>query len=334
MERSRFGGLGLDAATESAYRALLDHPSCTITELATHLGVGADKARHLVDQLRDLDLARVAADGIRVRPVDPRLGLSALAARLDAELATRRQQLEQARQAIADLATSIGRINQPQNGHVADVCWGAHDIKVRTAQLTAAASSEVVAMSSSSAVVLDETMLPDRRIDGVCYRLAFSELDRPEPARTRWLHALADNGADVRIGRVPTSALIIDSATVALPVCDSAAGQTVGLATLRLPSAVTAVVELFERVWADATPLAGQDSGETSGLGPRERDLLALLVAGTTDESAACRLGVSVRTVRRMVSDLMNRLGARSRFEAGARAAERGWLQQLLVESH
>jgi DNA-binding NarL/FixJ family response regulator len=27
-----------------------------------------------------------------------------------------------------------------------------------------------------------------------------------------------------------------------------------------------------------------------------------------------------------MVRDLMNRLGARSRFQAGAKAAERGWL--------
>src|SRR5690606_39837840 len=58
----------------------------------------------------------------------------------------------------------------------------------------------------------------------------------------------------------------------------------------------------------------------------RERELLTLLSAGNTDESAAAQLGVSVRTVRRMVADIMDRLGARSRFQAGVKAADRGWL--------
>ncbi len=58
----------------------------------------------------------------------------------------------------------------------------------------------------------------------------------------------------------------------------------------------------------------------------RERQLLTLLTAGYTDESAATRLGISARTVRRMVSGIMSRLGARSRFQAGVKAADRGWL--------
>ncbi len=61
-------------------------------------------------------------------------------------------------------------------------------------------------------------------------------------------------------------------------------------------------------------------------LSARERQLLTLLTAGYTDESAAVRLGISVRTVRRLVSGIMNRLGARSRFQAGVKAADRGWL--------
>jgi DNA-binding NarL/FixJ family response regulator len=61
-------------------------------------------------------------------------------------------------------------------------------------------------------------------------------------------------------------------------------------------------------------------------LSHRERQLLTLLTAGYTDESAAVRLGISVRTVRRLVSGIMNRLGARSRFQAGVKAADRGWL--------
>jgi DNA-binding NarL/FixJ family response regulator len=57
-----------------------------------------------------------------------------------------------------------------------------------------------------------------------------------------------------------------------------------------------------------------------------ECDLLILLAAGSTDETAAKRLGVSGRTVQRVMAELMERLGAASRFEAGLRAKERGWL--------
>ncbi|WP_206442911.1 LuxR C-terminal-related transcriptional regulator, partial [Candidatus Protofrankia californiensis] len=57
-----------------------------------------------------------------------------------------------------------------------------------------------------------------------------------------------------------------------------------------------------------------------------ERLLLRLLSLGAKDEAAARHLGVSVRTVRRMIADLMRRMDARSRFQAGILAAERGWL--------
>jgi DNA-binding NarL/FixJ family response regulator len=54
--------------------------------------------------------------------------------------------------------------------------------------------------------------------------------------------------------------------------------------------------------------------------------MMRLLAAGLTDEAAANRLGVSLRTVRRQVRTVMTRLQASSRFQAGYNAAERGWL--------
>ena len=62
--------------------------------------------------------------------------------------------------------------------------------------------------------------------------------------------------------------------------------------------------------------MAGDD-----GLSPAERTLLWLLLDGSTDATAARRLEVSRRTVRRTMSSLMGRLGARSSFEAGPRGA-------------
>ena len=44
------------------------------------------------------------------------------------------------------------------------------------------------------------------------------------------------------------------------------------------------------------------------------------------DEQIARALGMSVRTVRRRVADLMDELGADSRFQAGVEAVRRGWI--------
>ncbi len=52
--------------------------------------------------------------------------------------------------------------------------------------------------------------------------------------------------------------------------------------------------------------------------------VLDALNEGWTDETAARALGVSLRTYRRRVAELMTALGASSRFQAGARARELG----------
>ncbi|HEU5268350.1 MAG TPA: LuxR C-terminal-related transcriptional regulator [Jatrophihabitans sp.] len=76
----------------------------------------------------------------------------------------------------------------------------------------------------------------------------------------------------------------------------------------------------FEATWADCAP-ATPDSPT-----PAELELLELLATGTTDESIGRRLGISVRQVRRRTALLFGRLGASSRFAAGAEAVRRGWL--------
>jgi hypothetical protein len=55
-------------------------------------------------------------------------------------------------------------------------------------------------------------------------------------------------------------------------------------------------------------------------------DVLAQLLAGHTDEAAAQHLHISLRTYRRRVQELLTSLGTQSRFQAGAMAEARGYL--------
>lgn len=105
---------------------------------------------------------------------------------------------------------------------------------------------------------------------------------------------------------------------------DTAAGAVV----LTGHGTLTALCALFESVWDGARPLGEAALRDTLGLSPQESTTIELLAQGHTDESIAKRLGVSQRTARRIATDLMERLGARSRFEAGVRSVQRGWLPE------
>lgn len=88
---------------------------------------------------------------------------------------------------------------------------------------------------------------------------------------------------------------------------------------------VEALILWFECLWEKAVPFDSGESGEQ--LRPDLRQfLLQQLAAGAQDEQIARRLGVSLRTVRRRVAELMADLGAESRFQAGVESARRGWI--------
>lgn len=115
---------------------------------------------------------------------------------------------------------------------------------------------------------------------------------------------------------LPCRLVIIDAA-----VAVAAGPGTTGVAmVVSEPALVRNLVCLFEATWTDCAPPAPDAPT------PGERNLLALLATGRTDESIARSLGLSVRQVRRRTAQLLERLGVTSRFAAGAEAVRRGWL--------
>ncbi|MEV5567996.1 helix-turn-helix transcriptional regulator, partial [Streptomyces sp. NPDC052196] len=99
--------------------------------------------------------------------------------------------------------------------------------------------------------------------------------------------------------------------------------STQGALLVEEPAVVSALCALFDMVWSTATPL-GTDALTEETLSAQERELLRLLAQGLTDEGVARKLGVSIRTERRMVTNVSEVLGAQSRFQLGQRAAEMG----------
>jgi DNA-binding CsgD family transcriptional regulator len=147
--------------------------------------------------------------------------------------------------------------------------------------------------------------------------------DAPLAAYARDLQAC---GAHVRTSpTLPQRLFIADRRIAVVPLDPRVRG--VGVAVVSAAGVIASLLELFEAVWRDAAPLSvGNPVDAATGLSDTERTLLTLLAEGATDEAVAKKLSVSLRTVRRIMADLMQRLDAGSRFEAGMKAAKRGWL--------
>jgi DNA-binding CsgD family transcriptional regulator len=117
--------------------------------------------------------------------------------------------------------------------------------------------------------------------------------------------------------------VVYDRETAFLPVSDGSWGAVV----VREPHTVACLCELFEQTREQA-PVFADAAGQGLEQVAREIDqtVLRLLGEGLKDEAIARRLGMSLRKARRHIADIMDRLGADSRFQAGAAAAQAGLL--------
>lgn len=124
---------------------------------------------------------------------------------------------------------------------------------------------------------------------------------------------------------VPYRLIVSDGIRAVVPIVRGARSE--GALITGEPALVNGLRHLARGIFRSGRDLKEVDPVAPSG---RPSDLeLAVIRAmslGLTDEAAAKRLSVSERTFRRHVSQVLVRLGATSRFQAGIRAVERGWL--------
>lgn len=321
--------LGIDAVTETVYQAMLAHPTWGVAELAQQLELTDAAVRVGLDQLAELELVLPSRETSgALRPVDPHAGLQALIAREREELSRRQQQIAAGQAAVAAMLAGLSA--GPPDHAGAERLVGLDAIQRRLEHFSRTAASEIAALVPSGAqspAELDAGRPLDRGVleRGVAMRTVYLDAVRNDRATLAYAQWLVDLGGEVRTSAVlPLRILIVDRIHALVPLTPT--DNTFGAMHLTAAGAVAVVTALFDSVWQAAAPLGSPPVRDGEGLTDAERQLLRLLAAGATDEIAARRLGVSLRTERRMLENLTERLGARSRFEAGVNAAKRGWL--------
>lgn len=191
------------------------------------------------------------------------------------------------------------------------------------------ARHEAVAMSPGG-VQSDQSLRQGLALDrealarGVRLRSIYLTSATRWPTMREHVRTLTSEGAEYRTSpSLPMRMLIIDDDVALLPL--DAARTGLGAIVVRSRATLVALRALFEATWDVAQPF-GSSAASADQVSDQERLALAMLAKGARDQEVADALGVSLRTVRRMLSDLSGRLQARSRFQAGVHAVRAGWL--------
>jgi DNA-binding CsgD family transcriptional regulator/sugar-specific transcriptional regulator TrmB len=318
-----FEALGLDHVTESVYLAMLDSPDDDLAAIAAGLGLTEAGMRDALDNLAQMSLLRRSGPGsVDVEPVDPEAGLTALVSR-------RQQEIEESKASFAAVLARHSRARAKAEPGVERLV-GIDEIRHRLAELARTCEWEACSFmpgGAQSAESLAASRGPDAEAieRGVRLRTVYLDSVRNDQPTLDYAEWLAAFGSEVRTtASLPLRLLIVDRKLAIVPV-NTEDTQDAAI-VVSSDGMLAALVALFHSVWKAATPLAANRRRDEEGLSPQDRQVLLFLAEGCTDETIARRLGVSVRTARRVASDLLARLGARSRFQAGARAVARDWI--------
>ncbi|MFJ9249577.1 helix-turn-helix transcriptional regulator [Streptomyces sp. NPDC101776] len=318
---SPWAAVGVSAYDELVYGSILHQPDAGAGGWALLTGGTPAELREACNRLLTLGLLQPPDSMGGLRAVDPRVAIRALIRRRETE-----SELVAATAEEMATAYEAGLLRE-EPSRLIEVASGEGAIAARLEEMYARAEHEVCLFDTppylappAPQVDLQADLLKRGIVSRGIY--AATALEDPNALSRAW--NMVELGEQARVlPSVPLKLLVVDGRRALLPLTSSAAGGYCAVVVWH--SAVTeALQKLFELAWRQATPL-GRAAGNGE-LSEDEEALTRLLAAGLKDEAVARHLGVSLRTLRRRVSDLQERLGAASRFQLGLRAAQRGWL--------
>ena len=316
-------GLGLRPEHEQAYRQLLGHPSLSVADVVARCPQwSAEQAADVLRSLVDLGLAVRADDaGTAYAAISPDVAIAEL-------VRTRITAARSAEHAVPELMTAFWRGRPAQSRDFMDLVTDEASITERWYQLQCAVEREVRGFDCPPyfADPTDPDPIELERLEqGVSYRVIYAEDVLRVPGRWRDLEAGISAGEQARVVPwLPAKLTLFDDFAATLPITDAPGadgGGSKAVAVVHRSPMLDALSALFEAYWDKAIPLVLTDAGvptkAATGAPLDEDRLIRLLAAGFGNDAIERALGVSASTVQRRVRELMERLGAKTRFQAG-----------------
>ena len=312
----------LSSEATDVYRVLADRGAQPADALAETLSLAVGDVDVAVEELESAGLVEAAPSGAPDIRVGEEAALHGLLSRRSPPLESRallhaRRSLD--RVLLAPDAESTGLERITDLGALID----------RLGQLMAQSRREVFNLHAGgvpSQQVLDAAMDDDLSLldRGVALRTVCPhEFIEHERWRTS-VELMGERGALTRFADgVPHRMLVFDRQVAVLPIRPEE--PQAGGIVVRHPVVVRALHQLAATILRNSRALS-EAVASTERPTELDRKVLLLMSAGLTDALSARKLSVTERQFRRYVARVMERLDAQSRFQAGVKAVERGWL--------
>jgi predicted DNA-binding transcriptional regulator len=320
--------LGFTPVEEHVYELLVARGRLSLTEVMASGDGEPERQREALDKLVAKGLVR------RLASPDQEFVVAPPEYAIEVLIGERMSALQEVRKNTAELAARVRKVTpEVDPTQLIEIVSGEGSVRQLFLQVMKSARDEIAVFDRPPyAVDINEAMSGQAErlhSGGLRLRTVFDRSLLDDPTHMRRIIQGVESGEQGRIARVPLKLAIVDGEWAMLPLLHAEGPTPEAVVIVRRSVLLDSLVALFESVWQHAVEVKARTSDELLLTGTPEgelRQLVHLLAAGMTDTAIARHLGVSQRTVRRRIKDLMAELRVDSRFLAGVRAAERKWL--------
>jgi predicted DNA-binding transcriptional regulator len=320
--------LGIGAEEERVYRSLLSKGTATADEVAHELGLPLRKVQRLLDGIESKGLTTHSPERPpRYIPASPDIAMQALALHLQ-------QSMQRAQGAIQDLQklAAVGREGKQEQ--IIELITSRDAGKLLFDQILGSAQGEIDVFVRPPVLYtpLESPTSHEGQSAVQARGVRFRSINDAEilkiPGVLEHIRADVAAGEEARVvPSLPFKMVLVDRRVALIFLNPDQANNP--LLLVRYSGLLEAFYTLFEILWDKAAPITFSSAGNprigepADGFTPELEQLLPLLAVGLNDKSIAHQLDVSERTVARRVVELLEFLGARTRFQAGWDAAMR-----------
>ncbi|MFG2196461.1 helix-turn-helix transcriptional regulator [Streptomyces sp. NPDC048639] len=330
MGTNEMSAFGVGPDEEEIYRHFLRNPGTPADDIQLLLHTDPKTAQVALDRLCRLGLLR--ASGQLISPTDPDIALGRLMDIRLHELHQELQRVTQFRHVIDGLRAEQGLHSACRHG--IEQLEDLDQVRSRIADLAFFARDEILSVEPYTELQ-PENVEQARPLDlrclrrGVRIRSVVLRKALDHGPTVGYLRELVSQGALIRVAEDITERILVYDRRIAMVPVDPV-DTSRGALLAHEGGLVANIIALFEKIWDQAEDLPmGTDAADdttSQGLSQTEQRVLVLMCSVGKDEAGARELGVSVRTYRRHVADLMRVLCAASRAQAALLARERGWI--------